>query len=302
MSKLIELLLARDFDSFVNACVVDAEAVFEDDVLVALQSLKAAEPIAFVDLCAKLVVETEVDVAELKEAVTDAGKAKKGKGKKGKSKSQATLIANLAKEQGAILFHDEFKAAYASFDVNGHREVHKLRSKSFRLWLLRIYYTRLGAVPGREAIGAALALLEAVALFDGGKQPVAVRRAWHDGRLYIDICNDEWQAYEVDGQGWRLISNPPVYFIRSPSMQALPLAEHGNSKDGLKRLRKLVRVRSHDDFVVLVGFLLDALGGAGPFTVLNLTGEPGSTKTTLLKLMRSLTDPNAGALAAARPA
>jgi hypothetical protein len=244
-------------------------------------------------MCSALETETEVDVPALKEAVADAGKKdKKGEKKKG-AKSQATLIVNLAKEQSALLFHDEFGAAYACFNVGGHREIHKLKSKGFKLWLQRIYYERLHTVPRRDAIGAALDLLEAVALYDGPKHAVFRRRATVEGRLYIDICNDQWQAYEVDTQGWRIVSNPPIFFVRSASMGALPLAEHVDSKQGLERLRGLLRVRHNNDFIIIVGFLLNALGGVGPYPVIIFTGEPGSTKTTHAKVLRSLTDPNA---------
>jgi hypothetical protein len=64
----------------------------------------------------------------------------------------------------------------ACFKVGGHREPHGLKSKGFRLSLHRIYYERLRAVPGRDVISAALALLEAVALFDDPKCDVFMRR------------------------------------------------------------------------------------------------------------------------------
>jgi hypothetical protein len=304
MNKLVDLLIARDFDSFTAACATDQEAPFDGEVFAALEAMAVEDRAAFDRLCEQLEAAGEVDVKKLRVAVdnTDDGgdeaevkaepAGKKSKKKKG-SKSQATMIADLAREQSGLLFNDEFGVAYACFNVGGHREVHKIKSKSFRLWLHRIYYTRLKTVPGRDAIGAALTLLEAVARYDGPKHEVYVRRARHDGKIYIDVCNDDWQAYEIDKQGWRLISNPPVFFVRSPSMKPLPLAEDGGSKRGLKRLRKLLRVRDDNDFVVIVGFMLDALGGVGPYPVVNINGEPGSTKTTHLKVLRSLTDPNA---------
>jgi hypothetical protein len=305
VNKLVDLLIVRDFESFTAACATDHEAPFDSEVFAALEAMAAEDRAAFDRLCEQLEAAGEIDVKKLRVAVDDtddddgdeaevkaepAGKKDK---KKKSAKSQATLVADLAKEQSALLFHDNFGAAYACFNVGGHREIHKLRSKGFKLWLHRIYYERLHKVPSREAISAALALLEAVALFDGPKHAVAKRRATVDGKLYIDICNDQWQAYEVDRQGWRVVSNPPIFFVRSPSMQPLPLAEHGSSKRNLKRLRKLLRVRDEKDFIVLVGFLLNALGGTGPFPVVSLNGEPGSTKTTHLKVLRSFTDPNA---------
>jgi hypothetical protein len=305
MNKLVDLLIGRDFDSFTAACATDHEAPFDSEVFAALEAMAAADRAAFDQLCEQLEAAGEVDVKKLRVAVDgtddDGGDEAEVKaepaGKKSKKKrgtnSQATMIADLAREQSGLLFHDEFGVAHACFNFGGHREVHKLQSKGFKSWLRRIYYERLHTASGREAISAAVALLEAVALFDGPRHAVARRRATVDGKLYIDIGNDLWQAYEVDKLGWRIVSNPPIFFVRSPSMKPLPLAEHGSSKQGLKRLRELLRVRDEKDFIVLVGFLLNALGGTGPFPVVSLNGEPGSTKTTHLKVMRSLTDPNA---------
>ena len=178
MNKLVDLLLNQDFDSFANACAADSDAPLDDEVLAALQAMAAANAALFEQLCTKLEAETEVDVPAFKEAVEAAGKRDK-KGKKKGSKSQATLIAKLAREQSALLFHDEFGAAYVRFNVDDHWENHKLKAKSTRLWLHRIYYERLGAVPGREAINAALALLEAVALLTAPstRWPSAERRS-----------------------------------------------------------------------------------------------------------------------------
>jgi hypothetical protein len=53
-----------------------------------------------------------------------------------------------------------------------------------------------------------------------------------------------------------------------------------------------MRARTHDDFVIIVAFHLDALGGRGPHAVLFFVGESGSTKTTHGKMVRLLTDPN----------
>jgi hypothetical protein len=149
VNKLVDLLIARDFDSFTAACATDHEAPFDSEVFAALEAMAAEDRAAFDRLCEQLEAAGEVDVMKLRAAVDDAdadggdeaevkaqpaGKKSKKKG----SKSQATLIAKLAREQSALLFHDEFGAAYVSFNVGDHREIHKLKSKGFKLWLHRI--------------------------------------------------------------------------------------------------------------------------------------------------------------------
>ena len=127
---------------------------------------------------------------------------------------------------------------------------------------------------------------------DGRERDVFVRRAAHAGKLYVDLCDDRWRAIEIDASGWRIVDEPPVLFLRANGMLALPEPKQGDPKKGIERLRSLMRARAHDDFVIIVGFLLDALGGRGPHPVLIFTGEPGATKTTHAKMVRLLTDPN----------
>ena len=151
MNKLVDLLIARDFDSFTAACATDHEAPFDSEVFAALEAMAAEDRAAFDRLCEQLEAAGEVDVKKLRVAVVDdadddggdevevkAEPAGKKSMKKKGSKSQATMIADLAREQSGLLFHDEFGAAYVSFNVGDHREIHKLKSKGFKLWLHRI--------------------------------------------------------------------------------------------------------------------------------------------------------------------
>jgi hypothetical protein len=69
----------------------------------------------------------------------------------------------------------------------------------------------------------------------------------------------------------------------------LPCPEAGGS---IQDLRELVNFKTDDDFKLFVAWLLSALRPAGPFPILCLNGEQGSTKTTLARLARRLIDPN----------
>jgi hypothetical protein len=217
------------------------------------------------------------------------------KAKKTKAKSQASLLTDLAMKQ-CDFFHDEFNVAYASLaaphDGGQHRETHRLKGKSFGFWLRRAYYVSYAAAPSSDAVRTAVTQLESHAIIDGPKRDVYMRTASYGGKIYIDICDDLWRAYEVDAEGWRIVDDPPVYFIRSSSMLPLVEAERGKAKDGIAKLKALTRIRDDEDFVVAVGFLLAALAGRAPFTVIIFLGEPGATKTTHLKTLRMLVDPN----------
>ena len=76
----------------------------------------------------------------------------------------------------------------------------------------------------------------------------------------------------------------------------LPLPEPV-SGGSINALRPLLNVRD-EDFVLVVAYLVAALRPRGPYPVLALAGEQGTTKSTLPAFVRALIDPNAATLRA----
>jgi hypothetical protein len=193
------------------------------------------------------------------------------------------------------LFHTPSGIAFADFITDGHRETWPIRSKYFRNWLRRCYYNATGAAAGAAVIASALDLLEARAQFDAPERAVNIRVAEHAGRLYLDLADEHWRAVTIGPDGWRVLGCPPVRFRRSPGMLPLPIPERGGS---IEALRPFLNLSNQNDFVLIVAWLLAALRPDGPYPLLAISGEQGSAKTVLSKLLRALIDPNVGAVRA----
>jgi len=187
------------------------------------------------------------------------------------------------------LFHTAPGTAFADLLVDGHRETWPIRSKRFRGWLRRRYYEATGGALTGQAISSELDLLEARAQFDAPERSVHVRLAEDAGRIYLDLADDHWRAVEIGPEGWRVIRCPPVRFHRRAGLLPLPLPQPGGS---LEQLACLLNLSSRNDFVLVVSWLLAALRPSGPYPVLVISGEQGSTKTVLSKMLRALVDPN----------
>src|SRR3984893_5286168 len=189
------------------------------------------------------------------------------------------------------LFHTPSGTAFADIPVKDHQETWPIRSKRFRSWLRRGYYegTREGA--SAPAGRSALDHLEARAQFDGPERAVCIRTAEHAGRIYLDLADEHWRAVEIGPDGWRVIDSPPVRFRRPAGMLPLPLPvpEPGGS---IEALSSFLNLPSRDDFVLVVAWLLAALRSGAPYPLLAISGEQGSAKTVLSKLLRALVDPN----------
>jgi len=209
-------------------------------------------------------------------------------GQGGEKESQADRVVRLAIGAGADLFHDPDGEPYVTFPVGEVRETSRLRVKRFRVWLTNLFHAEEGKVPGAQAIHNALAVLEGQAQFSGPEREVFVRVAHHGGAVYLDLCDERWRAVEVDRDGWRIVSAPPIRFKRERGMRPLPEPERGGHLD---ELREFVNVSGETDWTLLKGWLAVTLS-QGPYLVLTVQGEQGSAKSTLCRLLRELVDPS----------
>lgn len=203
-----------------------------------------------------------------------------------KGPSQATLLVELAAD--VELFSTPRQEGYVAIESGGHREIWPLRTKPFKTWLARRFYVRYEKAPGSQALQDALAVLEGKALFDAPIHDVGVRVAEHEGAIYVDLADDYWQAVRVDTDGWQVVADPSIRFRRPPAMRELAAPVAGGSVD---ELRAFVNV-GREDWPLVVGWLLAALRPRGPYPVLTVNGEQGAAKTTTVRVLRELVDPN----------
>jgi hypothetical protein len=191
---------------------------------------------------------------------------------------------------GASLFRSPDGVTWADVLVKGHRETWPIRSAGFKGWLRFRYWQICGTSPTPESIERCLEHVEAKALF-GDNIPTRetyLRVAGLDDKIYLDLCNDDWTAVEIDVSGWRIVKEPPVRFSRNSGMKELPTPVGGGS---LSDLHSLLSV-DDDGFVIVVSWLLGALRGKAPYPVLCLAGPAGSSKSTAVCFLRDLIDPS----------
>jgi len=199
--------------------------------------------------------------------------------------TQPQTLIKLAEEWGE-LWRTPDQVAYATVKVENHHENWPIRSTQFRRWLAGRYWDVLGTTAGEKAIKSALEIIEHKALA-GPTHEVYLRVARVDHTIYWDLANDAWECIEITAAGWRVISNPAVKFRRTGQTAPLPYPIGGGNLDDL---RPLVRP-DEESWILIKGFLLDCLKGRGPYQILVITGEQGSAKSTLARLVKQLIDP-----------
>lgn len=202
---------------------------------------------------------------------------------------QPNRVHNIVQEllQGE-LFHDEQKRPYASVSVGGQSENLEIGSAPFNQHLAGIAYRRWRRTLNKSQQEEVVSIATAKAVYEGPTHPVYLRVAPGANGFYIDIGDAQRRCVEVTPNGWQTIQSPPVRFRRPPTMGALPLPTTGGA---ISDLRPFLNC-TDEGFKMIVGFVLASFRTKGPYPILELVGEKGTSKSTTTRLVQALIDPS----------
>ena len=206
----------------------------------------------------------------------------------GKHKSVSTILIELGSHFD--LFHDTFKEAYASIDIDGVKHVVPVNSSNFEERLAHTYFIIKGKAANAASIKDAKATLSSIAKYNGRETDVNIRVVKRDDAVYIDTCCSNRSIIKLDANGYDLLLDSDEMFEQKSGMiETAAIAPHG--KGDISLLRKYANV-SDDDFALLRGWLFCVAAGAKPYPILVLQGEQGTGKSTMSRVLRALTDPS----------
>jgi phage/plasmid primase-like uncharacterized protein len=187
--------------------------------------------------------------------------------------------------------------AHVTIPVNGHHEHHRVRSQRFREWLLvtagREFPVEIaGRVRpgtfGKNALEDAQSACEAMAAATGTILAAPLRVTQLGERLYLDLGEPDWRAVEIGPGGWSIIDTAPVPILRTRRTRTLPVPVHGGS---LAPLYDLLPIEGEDEKRLVTLWLLGALRPTGPYPILAASGEQGTGKSFVARVLRRLVDP-----------
>lgn len=171
--------------------------------------------------------------------------------------------------------------------LDGRQAFYRARSQQLRRHLLRQYHARQKLLPMAD-LRQLVENIEAAGS-DAPTIVAATRVGRFEDRIYLDLADDAGRVVAIGPDGWRVVNDAPVHFIRQPGMMPLPVPLRGGNVKDLRRHLNLVDDRQ---LLMILAWLVGALNPDGPFPVLAFTGEQGTGKTLIGRLLRKLIDPN----------
>lgn len=208
----------------------------------------------------------------------------------GRPRKQSDVLVDIGKTHA--LFRDTDGTPYARVEAGDHHEVHRIDSVAYREVLAGTFLRIVGKGCNRNAIADATTTLSALARFGTDARKVRLRTAAVEDAVILDMGGTDWRSIEVSAKGWDWCKTPPMF--RRVGAQ-LPLPEP--KEPDFSRLWDHVNVADEHKPLV-AGFLLAALRPSGPYPQLHLSGEQGSGKSTIARMLKALVDPSTSALRA----
>lgn len=217
--------------------------------------------------------------------------AEQPKSQKNSEKKIPAIDLLMAIASEAQLFRSPQGDLFADVMIDGTRITYALSGTEFRRWLIWRLDQEHTRVASRDALRQVIDVLEARAMHGSTIYPVYLRVGKWGDRLYLDLGRDDWAVVEIDGSGWRITTDPPVRFVRPPSLKPLPLPQReGDLRDLLEHLNVTPQA-----LPLVITWAVNAISDpAADRLGAWLSGSEGAGKTTIMRRLRDLIDPATG--------
>jgi hypothetical protein len=206
-----------------------------------------------------------------------------------KKESGSDRLVKLVVGSGAELWHTPKQEFYVTCNRDGHEETHPLRTKSAKLWMGSLFYADREKPPSNQAYQDAFTVLEGIALFEGPEREAYVRVGPYEDKIYVDLGDKTWRVIEISKDGWKVIDKSPIRFWRPKTLLPLPEPKKGGKWDDL---RKLMNVKDDRNWILAIGWAVQAYWPYGPYAHHNFNGEQGTGKTLAQIILKLLLDPS----------
>ena len=186
----------------------------------------------------------------------------------------------------AYFFLDQFGASVCRWK----QQVRHVKSAEFRRWA--IGWLDAHSKFSQATLSTLTDLADANASLSQKTHDLHVRCVEDkDGSLWLDLCNEKWEAVKIMPGKWEVVAAPPPLFRRYPHMQPIVIADEGGRHD-FDEFIAILHLKSEDEQKLIAGVLGTSWIAGIPHPIVIPYGRKGAGKTTLCEHVRHIIDPS----------
>lgn len=201
-----------------------------------------------------------------------------------------TLLKDIEEEQHAF-YHDRAETPYVCVIQEGIIQYMEVYSADYKRLIRYMYYDRYQKAVPKDALQRVLDTLAVKAQIEGEEISPAYRCAYHEGKIYYYLADREQTVICIDEEGYRVIAESPVPFIKKQNMSEQVLPEE--SDISLKKLgTRYWKFATAEDGIIHWVLLISRFIAEGSQPLIYYFGDRGSAKSTSMKLDKMIVDPS----------
>lgn len=164
-----------------------------------------------------------------------------------------------------------------------------INSKKTKQLIGKLFWDSYKKPPAKKAIEDALNTLSGLALYENPQTKHVYNRVGKlNNEIYYDI-GDNKNIVKITKEGWTIEQSCPLMFKRYSHQKAQVLPQRDGS---LKDILDHINISDENNQLLILTHLVTCFIPDIPRAALALSGPPGSAKSTLLRMLRSLVDPS----------
>lgn len=201
-----------------------------------------------------------------------------------------TLLKDIEEEQHTF-YHDRAEKPYVCVTKDGTTQYMEVYGSDYKKYVRYMYYTRYQKAVPKDALQRVLDTLAVKAQIEGEEITPAYRCAYHEGKIFYYLADREQTVICIDENGYRVIAESPVPFIKKQNMSEQVLPK--KAKDTLKKMgMKYWQFATADDRILHWILLISRFIAEGSQPLIYYFGDRGSAKSTSMKLDKMIIDPS----------
>ena len=204
-----------------------------------------------------------------------------------KQQKISDLLISLVLKRGCKFFLDQFGEPQVQLP-DRPAVGYSISGAVFKRWVSGIYWKDFNEGFSNEIFSQVMAALEGKSQHEGIKVSLSNRIAKTIETIFYDI-GDDINVVKITPSGWEVIRAEDPLFRRFTHQKVQSIPEKGGA---LEKILDYVNLKNPEDKILFLTYLVAILFCDIPRALIIATGEQGSAKSTLLRVIRKLIDPS----------